>query len=59
MWFHVVYLVVILCSLRIYYGRGEFIELYTSRLVDCDEIKEILSRLEAVTPGCKVTDFCN
>ena len=41
-----------------YFSHGEFIELYTSRLVDCDEIKEIISRLEVVTSGCKVIDLC-
>jgi len=48
-----------LIRLRVYYGRGEFIELYTSRLVDSDEIREIISRLEIVTTGSKVTYYCN
>ena len=42
-----------------YFNNGEFIEFYTSRLVDCDEIREIVSRLEMVTMGCKVVGVCD
>jgi len=38
----------------VYFSHGEFIELYTSRLVDCNEINEIISRLELITHGCMV-----
>jgi len=41
----------------VYLSRGEFVELYTSRLVDGDEIREIISRLETVTAGSKVVVF--
>jgi len=51
--------VVILLRLRVYFSHGEFIELYTSRLVDCDEIREIISRLEVVTTGCRVIGLCH
>jgi len=44
----------LLSSLRIYYNRGECTELYTSRTSECDEVHEIISRLEVVTGGCKV-----
>jgi len=43
-----------LVRMRVYYGHGEYIELYTSRLVDVDEIEEIIHRLEVVTAGSKV-----
>jgi hypothetical protein len=41
--------------LRIYFNQGECVTLYTAKLADCDEVKEIVSRLEVVTTGCQVT----